>query len=59
MVSPATSSAAFELLVLDPGGRIKFNNAQAGQWRAQGQTVCRRKDGLAAAERGNRGRSTG
>jgi len=46
MVSPATSSAAFELLVLDPGGRIKFNNAQAGQWLAQGQTVCRRKDGL-------------
>lgn len=47
-VSPS-SPAAFELLVLDPGGRIRFGNAQASEWLAQGDAVCRRRGGLAAA----------
>jgi len=51
--SPA-ANPAFELLVLDPAGRVRFGNAQAGAWLAQGDAVCRRHGVLAASDRANR-----
>ena len=48
------ASAAFELVVLDPTGRIRFSNAKASAWLAQGDTLCLLRGGVAAASRNAR-----
>ena len=46
--------AAFELVVLDPAGRIRFSNAKASAWLEQGDVLCLRRGGVAAASRNGR-----
>src|ERR1044071_6084901 len=46
--------AAFDLVVLDPAGRIRFSNAQASAWLANGDAVCRLRGGLSAPSRAGR-----
>ena len=45
---------AFELVVLDPAGRIRFSNARASTWLAKGDTLCTLRRGVAAANRSGR-----
>ncbi|MDM0107265.1 hypothetical protein QTH97_20135 [Variovorax sp. J22R24] len=52
-IEPAAPSA-FELVVLDPSGRIRFSDARACSWLAQGTTVCNAHGGIAAADRATR-----
>ena len=46
--------AAFDLVVLDPSGRIRFSNAQASAWLTDGDAVCRLRGGLSAPNRAGR-----
>jgi len=49
-----TQVVTFDLVVLDPAGRICFSNAQASAWVTDGDTVCRLRDGLSAPSRAGR-----
>jgi DNA-binding CsgD family transcriptional regulator/quercetin dioxygenase-like cupin family protein len=54
-MSPSQPTAsAFELLVLDPAGRIRFGNARANAWLARGDGVRRANGAMAAEHRGSR-----
>jgi quercetin dioxygenase-like cupin family protein/DNA-binding CsgD family transcriptional regulator len=49
-----SARAAFQLVVIDPAGRIRFGNAQASAWLAEGDTLCAPRGYVAAANRHSR-----
>lgn len=51
MAEAQPSQSAFELIVLDPTGRIRFSNAQASALMTKGDMVCRLRGHVSATDR--------
>lgn len=54
MAEAQPSQSGFELIVLDPSGRIRFSNAPASALMTEGDTVCRLRDRVSATDRSTR-----
>ena len=54
MVEAQSPQSTFELIVLDPIGRIRFCNAQAAALMARGDTVCQLRDRVSTTDRSTR-----
>ena len=51
MVEAQSPQSIFELIVLDPIGRIRFCNAEAAALMARGDTVCQLRDRVLTTDR--------